>query len=230
MHHYPINSIFKSFDGEVNKWGQGVVTTFIRFQGCNLKCRNCDTKYSLEINPDTMLLTYPEIISEVMKFNTQKVTITGGEPLLQDISKLVEELLLLGYKISIETNGSIKLDQCWINDKNVSIIMDYKLHSSHCNLSQEELQSVLTYNMEHLDRYDQHYLKFLISEQEDIEKAFKIMEPLPTSLNIAFSPVFYQSGAGNSFILKEITEKLIQYKTNHNCMLNIQIHKLIGVK
>ena len=43
-----VYSIFHSFDGEVNLFGQGAQSIFIRFAGCNLKCRGCDTEYALD--------------------------------------------------------------------------------------------------------------------------------------------------------------------------------------
>ena len=41
---FSVNEIFSSIDGEGIR--TGYLTTFIRLNGCNLKCSYCDTKYA----------------------------------------------------------------------------------------------------------------------------------------------------------------------------------------
>jgi 7-carboxy-7-deazaguanine synthase len=119
-----VANIFTSIDGEVNSFGQGTFSTFIRVSGCNLKCRYCDTSWSQ--NPDYGKLMHEnKIMDIVQKIECNKVTITGGEPLLQDISLLLNLLIENGNDISIETNGTILLPKNYIN--NVSWIVDRKI-------------------------------------------------------------------------------------------------------
>ena len=69
--------------------GEGVMIgtpmTFIRLQGCNLDCEWCDTEYAKDKRFGTPM-TVSEIIDEVESFGLQWVCITGGEPMLQDLS------------------------------------------------------------------------------------------------------------------------------------------------
>lgn len=97
-----INEIFYSIQGEGNNTGISMV--FIRLSGCNLRCSFCDTAYAFE---DGREMSESEIMAEVSKYEASWVCITGGEPFMQDIGRLVGRLKLKGMTIQIETNGTI---------------------------------------------------------------------------------------------------------------------------
>jgi 7-carboxy-7-deazaguanine synthase len=82
----------------------GTPTIFIRVSGCNLSCSWCDTKY--HANGKEMSLI--DIRNEIIKKGLNHITISGGEPNLQDDS--LYELItntLAEYNFSLETNGTI---------------------------------------------------------------------------------------------------------------------------
>lgn len=97
--HLKVNEIFYSLQGE-GFW-TGTPMVFVRLSGCNLRCPFCDTDHSR-----SMLMTPEEIIAEVRRFPAQHVVITGGEPSLQNLGKLVDLLHDLNRTIHIETNGT----------------------------------------------------------------------------------------------------------------------------
>ena len=100
-----VSEIFFSLNGEGLLIG--VPTIFVRLSGCNLRCRWCDTKYAWNMGTEK---EDKEIIKEVKKADNgfcDWVLITGGEPLIQEIDGLIKNLRKAGYKIGIETNGSI---------------------------------------------------------------------------------------------------------------------------
>ncbi len=104
MIRYKINEIFWSAQGEGSRAGHPSV--FIRLSGCTLQCDYCDTKNSwLEGN----IMSVSEIIERVAvklnEFPESQIVITGGEPLEQDLSALVDKLKKENLFISIETNG-----------------------------------------------------------------------------------------------------------------------------
>ena len=101
---YPIVEIFHSVQGE--GYHTGKPSIFIRFGGCNLSCTWCDTDFSLW---DKM--TVSEIISTVEKYPTKRIIYTGGEPAMQKLRPLSDELHSRGYNIAIETNGTIELEE-----------------------------------------------------------------------------------------------------------------------
>ena len=101
---YKITEIFFSIQGEGSFAGTPVI--FIRFSGCNKKCKFCDTDY---FNFEEMNIR--EILLEIEKLNRTKtkiVVLTGGEPLLQANSDLLIALNAK-YELHLETNGSIPL-------------------------------------------------------------------------------------------------------------------------
>lgn len=101
---YPIVEIFNSVQGE--GFHTGVPSVFIRFGGCNLQCSWCDTDFS---KWDKM--TISEIMVILSKWNTRRVIFTGGEPAMQKLRPLSDELHANGYNIAIETNGTIELEE-----------------------------------------------------------------------------------------------------------------------
>jgi 7-carboxy-7-deazaguanine synthase len=101
-----IVEIFASLQGEGLR--QGEPTIFVRFSGCNLKCSFCDTRYAWEVGTD---ITTAQALAQVRKIRhrlkTEWVCLTGGEPLLQDISGFVADLHKDGLKIQVETNATV---------------------------------------------------------------------------------------------------------------------------
>jgi len=99
---YPINEIFTSIQGE-GFW-TGLPVTFIRFAGCNLSCSFCDTDFSIREK-----LAPEEIADRVSGFSARTLIFTGGEPLIHPLADLVKILKIEGFKIHVETNGSIAI-------------------------------------------------------------------------------------------------------------------------
>ncbi|MCL5674242.1 MAG: 7-carboxy-7-deazaguanine synthase QueE [Candidatus Omnitrophica bacterium] len=95
-----ICEIFSSIQGE--GFNQGRACVFIRCARCNLRCKFCDTRYSWKKGKTVDEET---IVRKIEKFNIKSVIITGGEPLLQDLRRVISLLTNKGYKIAVETNG-----------------------------------------------------------------------------------------------------------------------------
>ena len=98
--------IFYSIQGEGLRAGQA--TIFIRLAGCNLDCDFCDTKYARDPQSGEEM-TIDAIIgaAKLASLDCQWVCITGGEPYHQNLRSLTHRLKQYGYKIQIETNGTI---------------------------------------------------------------------------------------------------------------------------
>lgn len=99
-----VNSIFHTIQGEGPYAGHPAV--FVRLAGCNLRCPNCDTEYSLREE-----LGLQRILSEMLEKRGHSATrlcvITGGEPFRQNIRPFMEMLLRNGWAVQIETNGTL---------------------------------------------------------------------------------------------------------------------------
>ncbi len=101
-----INEIFKSIQGEGSF--AGLPCVFIRTTFCNLRCRWCDTAYAFYEGEEK---TIDAITGQVREYETPLVEITGGEPLLQkEVYPLVTRLLDEGFRVLIETGGSLPIN------------------------------------------------------------------------------------------------------------------------
>jgi len=123
---YSVKEIFLSVQGEGAHTGR--TSVFVRFSGCNLwsgreqdrakaVCKFCDTGF---VGTDglgggqfkTPALLAEEVLSYWPKKHGDKdgekwVICTGGEPLLQLDTGLIAALHAVGFKIAVETNGTL---------------------------------------------------------------------------------------------------------------------------
>ena len=149
---------FVSINGEGLRSGE--LAVFIRFANCNLRCSYCDTKYSF-INPIYTEESIDEIVEYVKSTGVKNVTLTGGEPLIQnEIKELMIELSNIGNRIEIETNGSINIAP-YLNIPNVTFTLDYKLKGS----GMEKYMDLTNYDL--LRKND--VIKFVVSDYDDLE-------------------------------------------------------------
>jgi 7-carboxy-7-deazaguanine synthase len=113
-----VHSIFYTIQGEGPFCGTPCV--FLRLAGCNLRCPACDTEYT-EGRYDANI----EFIVKAIGWARVKgivgdhaigdelapgglVVITGGEPFRQELGPLLQLLEETGYYVQIETNGTLK--------------------------------------------------------------------------------------------------------------------------
>lgn len=109
---YRVNEWFYSLQGEGVRAGSP--NLFLRFSGCNESCAreshgfDCDTEF---VSGTT--LTADQIVSNLKETNPDCpwVILTGGEPALQVDEELIKVLKSAGYKLAIETNGSVELPE-----------------------------------------------------------------------------------------------------------------------
>lgn len=83
----------------------GVNAFFIRLGGCDVHCPWCDTKHSW--NPSVHpLISISDLVNTAQAFNPAIVIVTGGEPLLHDLSPLTTEFNRAGIQVHLETSGA----------------------------------------------------------------------------------------------------------------------------
>ena len=110
---YGIHKIFgPTIQGEGGM--TGAVSHFVRFSGCNMwdgrpetkadsQCPFCDTDFFSHT-----MMTAEQIAQGLTALPAAPwVTLSGGEPMLQIDEELVDTLQESGFKIAVETNGTI---------------------------------------------------------------------------------------------------------------------------
>lgn len=200
-----VYSIFKSIQGEGRT--MGAPTTFVRTSGCPLRCTYCDTKQAYE---DGSMMSVDAIMKEVRELGARHVCLTGGEPLMQrDATALIKMLLEEGYRVVVETNGAMPLDEMPC-DENLTVSMDIKCPSSG------ESDKMLFSNLEMLGPTDQ--LKFIVSDEADYEYAKEVIKDHSPKCDVVVTPV-----GGTD--LKWLAEKVLKDKLDVRVMP--QLHKII---
>ncbi|MFW5857757.1 MAG: 7-carboxy-7-deazaguanine synthase QueE [Planctomycetota bacterium] len=118
---------FLSIQGETTH--AGWPCAFLRLAGCNLDCRWCDTAYARDEPGEP--ITVEACIERVEALGVPLVSITGGEPLLQDETPVLAAALSeRGYTVLVETNGSLDIDRI---APPALRILDLKPPSSGCD-------------------------------------------------------------------------------------------------
>jgi len=140
------------------------------------------------------------------------VEVTGGEPLAQEKTPdLVDHLIEMGYKVLMETNGS--MDIHLVSNQCIRI-MDIKCPSSG------ESDHFYLENLLKLENSDQ--VKFVIKNREDYEYAINMKNRLRKDFppgHILFSPV------SGKLTLSKLAQWIIE--DNLDVRYNLQLHKTI---
>lgn len=212
MEKYKVVEKFISINGEGSRAGQ--LAAFIRFNHCNLNCTYCDTRYANGNDAKYELLSAQDILNYLNKNKITNVTLTGGEPLIQDnIDYLIKLLLKNDYSVEIETNGSINIKP-FISQIRPIFTLDYKLPSSNM-----ESQMYLN-NYQYLTKND--VVKFVVGNLDDLNKAKYIINTydLTNRAKVYFSPIF------GMIEPDMIVDYMIEHHMN-DINLQLQMHKFI---
>src|SRR3954471_9375225 len=96
--------------------GEGVHTGkaayFLRLGGCDVGCVWCDVKDSWDASAHPVI-SVKEMISYAKATNAEHVVVTGGEPLMYDLTELTDQFHKDGIKLFIETSGAYRLTGKW---------------------------------------------------------------------------------------------------------------------
>jgi len=194
----PVMEAFYTLQGE--GFHQGKAAYFIRLGGCDVGCFWCDVKESWDADKHP-LKTIEEIISEAKKFPGRLAVITGGEPLMHDLTELTAALKEEGFQTNIETSGSSPLTGTW----------------DWICLSPKKFKAPLS---EILPLANE--LKVVVYNKTDFKWAEQYAAKVSKKCKLYLQPEWSKSS--------EVTPLIIDYiKANPQWELSLQIHKYINV-
>jgi 7-carboxy-7-deazaguanine synthase len=200
-----IHDIFASLQGEGLR--QGEATIFVRFSGCNLRCSFCDTQEAWERGEENRV---EQILTRVQRLHRDYpcdwVCLTGGEPLLQDIGKLLETLKGSGFRLQVETNATrppqFPVDWYTVSPKPP----DFKLHPKLTDLARE--------------------VKLVVTRELVLEHIAPLLKALPGNTPLILQPQSNQDWAVEKGM--SLLREVLKMGRNH-VRLSLQLHKILAI-
>ncbi len=203
----PVMESFYTLQGE--GFHQGKAAYFIRLAGCDVGCVWCDVKDSwdaekhLKFSIDEIVEKAKEATSHELR-NPNKKTIavvTGGEPLMHDLTQLTSSLHAAGFETNIETSGAHPLSGNW----------DWICFSP--KKFKAPLSTVVPFA---------HELKVVVFNKSDFEWAEQYAAQVSAACKLYLQPEWDKAA--------QVTPLIIEYiKQNPQWELSLQIHKYINV-
>lgn len=201
-----IAETFASFQGEGGR--QGEATIFVRLAGCNLSCGFCDTKSARRGGrPVSISAIVARVERQRKRFPAEWVCLTGGEPMLQEIGPLVSALKKTGFRVQVETNGTVfrpvAADRVTISPKPPAWAFDPEFRRRAAEA------------------------KLVVSRGLRLDDIVRVREALP-----AATPVFLQPES-NAPWSRDRAVRLASAAVRRglrNVRLSLQLHKVYGVR
>ena len=193
----PVMEKFYTIQGEGYYSGQPFY--FIRLGGCDVGCHWCDVKESWDHNQH-QFIEVDDLIKDV-KEHTSNVVITGGEPLIWDLSELTKRFKENNIKLHLETSGAYDLSGNW--DWVCLSPKKKMLPKKEFYSIADELKVVI---------YNNDDFKFAVQESEKVSQECKL---------------FLQPEWSKFDLMKD---KIVQFvMKNKNWNISLQIHKFLEI-
>lgn len=206
----PVMEHFYTLQGE--GYHQGKAAYFIRLGGCDVGCVWCDVKESWDADKHPLIII-DELVETVCKNSSPTggacltdregaiVVITGGEPLMHDLTSLTNQLQSAGLRTHIETSGSSQLTGNW----------------DWITLSPKKFKPPLPEVIAQANE-----LKIVIFNKSDFDWAENYAVKVSPECKLYLQPEWDKASIVTPWIIEYI-------KTNPKWQLSLQIHKYIKV-
>jgi 7-carboxy-7-deazaguanine synthase len=195
---YPVMEHFYTLQGEGYYTGQAAY--FVRLAGCDVGCVWCDVKESWDASKHPSM-KLEEIVDAICQTPTQIVVITGGEPLLHDLTALCNALQTKGIRTHIETSGSSPLSGTW----------------DWICLSPKKFKAALPESIAAADE-----LKVIIFNQSDFDWALQYQAKVKSTCKLYLQTEWDQQ--------EKMLPKIIEFvKQNPKWQISLQTHKYMQI-
>ena len=207
----------------------GVLTQFVRFAGCNLKCPlwPCDSQFAIDpkLYREEMYQRWPAELAADTKEKAKasgavNICLTGGEPFLQNHDALFKFIKECHFEDVLKweafTNGTFEIPEHFFAI-GVKPVMDWKLPGSGedtwLNTRSRNLKKMATYGGS---------VKFTIANKEDFAVAFQVWESIvmDSGVDVFVGPVWGPDW-GATDVVNLITQLKVPWR------LNVQVHNFI---
>ena len=179
---------------------QGRAAYFIRLAGCDVGCHWCDVKESWDASQHPMQ-TVEHMVAEAAGFTGRIAVITGGEPLMHDLTNLTAQLKKEGFRNHIETSGAHPLSGQW----------------DWICLSPKKFKAPLPSVIEACDE-----LKIIVFHPSDIEWAKTFIPKVKKECKLFLQPEWSRQ--------EEMLPQIISFvKENPEWEISLQIHKFMNI-
>jgi len=194
----PVMEDFYTLQGE--GFHQGKAAYFIRLGGCDVGCVWCDVKDSWDAGKHP-LRSISSLVADVKKHPGLITVITGGEPLMHDLTELTQQLRAAGLRTHIETSGSSPLSGTW----------------DWITLSPKKFKAPLPEVLPHVNE-----LKVVVFNRSDFAWAEQWAAGVSPGCRLYLQPEWTKADAMTPLIVDYI-------KQNPRWQLSLQVHKYINV-
>jgi len=195
---YPVMEHFYTIQGEGVHTGKAAY--FIRLAGCDVGCWWCDVKESWDADKHPKE-TVDKIVRAAVASGTNMVVITGGEPLLHDLTPLTGALHRAGLDIHIETSGSSPISG----------------HLDWITLSPKRFKKPLDEIFAYVDE-----LKVVVLTNKDLKWAEENAAKCPESTRLLLQP---------EWDTPKSMGLIVDYVKEHpEWNISLQTHKFLGVR
>lgn len=197
-HFLPVMESFHTIQGEGHHSGKAAY--FIRLGGCDVGCHWCDVKESWDATKFDWMPT-AQLVEEAKKSKVEIVVITGGEPLIYDLSVLTNQLQEADLQTNVETSGAYSLSGSW--DWICFSPKKFKAPKQEFYAESDEL-------------------KVVVFNKSDLKWAAEHGEQMNADSKLYLQPEWSKS--------KEVTPLIVEFvKQNPKWQISLQTHKYIDV-
>lgn len=237
-----IGEVFSSVQGE--GLYSGARQLFIRFLGCNLKCRYCDTPHinipycRIEQTPGTKKFTHiknpvskTDLLNIVKLYNLSSyhsISLTGGEPLLHSdfLLEFIPNLPATRFGIYLETNGTLVEGLRKIINLVDIVAMDIKLPSvtGMAPMWEKHLKFLKT------AAYKETFVKCVFGAQstaKEILKAVELIKTIDRNIPLVLQPVTPQRRVEPAAAKQMLSLQMLALKELRDVRIIPQTHKII---
>jgi len=194
----PMMESFYTIQGE--GYHAGKAAYFIRLAGCDVGCSWCDVKESWDTSSHGDF-TVNEILAPIDDVPAKIAVVTGGEPLMHDLTDLTAGLKSMGFSTHIETSGAHNFSGEW----------------DWICLSPKKFKQPVSEAYQLADE-----LKIIIYNQHDFEWAESMAANVRTDCKLFLQPEWSKS--------QKLMPEIISYvKNNPRWEISLQVHKFMDI-